>query len=154
MACFDRAGNLRWAENISNSLADEGEQRMLQCYLQGYADETNFFLRLVNKTVVDTHTLTEALSGYEPTTNGYKPQLIEVSTVGWPTLALNSGDYMATSKQVSFQASAGSIGPVTYAVIGTSSDYSGKLIAYGALSQSRTLADGEVLKATYQMKLQ
>ena len=74
--------------------------------------------------------------------------------VGWPTLALDAGDYQATSKQLTFTASGGSIGPVTYAVIATTSDNTGQLLAYAALSQSRTLASGESLTVTYRLKQQ
>ncbi len=149
---FDRDGNLIWQETANNNLADEGESLFLDCVLRSTSCPTTFYLRLYNDTPTETDTLA-SLTG-EPTTNGYtKPELTRNNT-GWPTLALDSGDYMATSKTVTFSASGGSWGPVTYCVLATSTDTSGKLISYVALSQSRTLADGESLQVTYKVKLQ
>lgn len=145
-------GSVLWEEQIRNAFADEGEQLILDVFLRGATAPTQFYLRLYNDTPVETDGLA-SLTG-EPSGNGYAPALIERSATGWPTLALDSGDYQATSKAVTFTASGGSIGPVTYAVIATSSDNTLKLIAYAALSQSRTLADGESLTVTYRLKQQ
>lgn len=152
LVCRDAAGNVLWTEAAHNALADEGEQSVLDVYLRGATPPSGFFVRLYNDTPTDTDTL--AILTGEPTGNGYAPLAIERSAVGWPTLALDAGDYMATSKSVTVTASGGSIGPVTYVVLATSSDNSGKLISYAALSQSRTLAAGESLTVTYKVKLQ
>ncbi len=135
-----------------NALADEGESVFLDCTLRATSCPTTFYLRLYNDTPTETDTLS-ALTG-EPTTNGYAAQEITRNSSGWPTLALDSGDYQATSSTETFSASGGSWGPVTYAVLATSTDSSGKLIAYTALSTSRTLASGESLQVTYRLKLQ
>lgn len=149
----DKDGNLidKWV--VENALADEGEGNMLDAYLRGQNAPTTFYLALYNDTPVETDTLAD-LTG-EPSTYGYARQEIERSAVGWPTLALDSGDYMATSKQVTFSASGGSWGPVTYMVLcDVASGTSGKLIAYVALSQSRTLQAGETLGCKIKIKLQ
>ncbi len=135
-----------------NTLADGGESMFLDCTLRATSCPTTFYLRLFNDTPTETDTLS-ALTG-EPTTNGYAAQEITRNSSGWPTLALDSGDYQATSSTETFSASGGSWGPVTYAVLATSTDSSGKLIAYTALSTSRTLASGESLQVTYRLKLQ
>jgi len=134
-----------------NALADEGEEHMLDVTLRGATKTNNFYLGLYNDTPAETDGLTD-LTG-EASGNGYSRQTIEGNNTGWPTLAKDSGDYMASSKTVTFTASGGSIGPVTYAVLATSSDNTGKLIAYVALSQSRTLADGESLQCSMTVKL-
>jgi hypothetical protein len=138
--------------DTQNALADEGESVFLDCTLRATTCPTTFYLRLYNDTPVETDTLA-TLTG-EPSTNGYAVQEITRNSSGWPTLALDSGDYQATSSTETFSASGGSWGPVTYAVLATSSDTSGKLIAYTALSTSRTLATGESLQVTYRLKLQ
>lgn len=145
-------GSILWEERAANAFADEGEQLILDVFLRGATAPTQFYLRLFNDTPVETDGLA-SLTG-EPSGNGYAASLIERSATGWPTLALDSGDYQATSSAETFTASGGSIGPVTYAVIATSSDNTGKLIAYAALSQSRTLASGESLTVTYKLKQQ
>ena len=145
-------GSILWEEQIRNAFADEGEQLILDVFLRGATAPTQFYLRLYNDTPVETDGLA-SLTG-EPSGSGYSPALVERSATGWPTLALDSGDYQATSSAETFTASGGTIGPVTYAVIATSSDNTGKLVAYAALSQSRTLADGESLTVTYKLKQQ
>lgn len=151
LVCRDKHGNIKWQENLINALADEGEQQILDVYLRGASAPSNFYLRLFNDTPAETDALSD-LTG-EPSGNGYSAETLTADSSGWPTLALDSGDYQATSDTVTFAASGGSIGPVTYVVLATSTDSSGKLVAFAALSQTRTLADGEELDITYKAKL-
>lgn len=152
LIAHDAAGNEIWRDELHNALLDEGEKDFLDVYLRGATAPSGFYLRLYNDTPAETDTLAD-LTG-EPSGNGYAPIAVERNATGWPTLALDSGDYMATSKTVTFQASGGAIGPVTYCVLATSSDNTGKLISSAALSQTRTLAAGESLDVTYKIKLQ
>lgn len=152
LTAYDSEGKEIWSEVAPNSLADEGEQMLLDVALRGGTAPTQYFLRLFNDTPIETDTLA-ALTG-QPSTNGYAAQLVERSAVGWPTLALDSGDFQAVSKEVTFTASGGSWGPVSHCVLATSSDNTGKLISFAALSQARTLAAGETLRITYRVKLQ
>lgn len=149
---YDRDGNIKWQETTENGLADEGEQLFLDCVLRATSCPTTFFLRLYNDTPTETDTLS-TLTG-EPSTNGYAAQELTRNSSGWPTLALDSGDYQATSATVTFSASGGSWGPVTYAVLATTSNNTGRLVSFTALSTSRTLASGESLQVTYRLKLQ
>ena len=152
LRAFDANGNLLWEEDVINGLADEGEQHILDVYLRAATGPVQFYVRLYNDTPVETDTL--ALLTGEPSTNGYAAQLVERSATGWPTLAMDAGDYQATSSVETFSASGGSWGPVTYVVLATTSDNTGKLISFAALSQSRTLNAGESLQVTYKVKLQ
>lgn len=152
--CYDARGNLKWEElNRPNNLADEGEYMFLDVVLRNGTAPSNYYLRLFNDTPVETDTL-GSLTG-EPSGNGYTAQTVERnSTTGWPTLALDSGDHQATSSEETFTATGGSWGPVIYCVLATTTDSSGKLVSFVALSQSRTLASGETLKVTYKLKQQ
>lgn len=152
LVCSDSSGAMKWQETIHNALADEGEQWFLDTFLRGASGPTKFHLRLYNDTPTETDTLS-ALTG-EPSTGGYAAKEVERSNTGWPTLSLDSGDYQAASKTVTWTASGGTIGPVTYIVLATSTDSSGKLISYAALSTSRTLQSGDSLQATYRIKQQ
>jgi len=155
---LDAQGNVIAEWESPNSLADEGEQFFLDAFLRGATAPTTFYLGLTDSTsacsIADTATLTTAAALGEPSTNGYARIEVERSAVGWPTLALDSGDYQATSKTVTFSASGGSWGPVYCAFLGTTSNNTGKLISYAALSTGRTLASGESLQITYKVKLQ
>jgi hypothetical protein len=145
-------GKLKEAWISQNALADEGESSMLDTYFRATNTPSTFYIRLFNDTPTETDTLAD-LTG-EPSTNGYAAIEITRDSTGFPTLALDSGDYQVVSKQVTFLATTGSFGPVIYAVLATTSNNTGKLIAYVALSMSRTLAAGESLKVTLTLKLQ
>lgn len=148
---YNKNKKLIFEDVIKNDLADEGAFLILDDVLRADAGATEFYVRLFNDTPVKTDGLSD-LTG-EPSTNGYAANLIEKNATGWPTLALDSGDYQAISSVETFSASGGSWGPVTYGVLATTSDNSGKLISFAALSQSRTLADGETLDVTLKIKM-
>lgn len=148
----DKDGNLveKWSQQ--NALADEGESLLLDSFFRGQNSPTGgFYVRLFNDTPAETDSLAD-LTG-EPSGNGYSASALAQDTTDFPTLELDSGDYRVVSKSVVFT-STGTIGPVTYAVLATSTDNSGKLIAYVALSESRTLANNETLTITITIKLQ
>ncbi len=152
LVCRDADGAVKWTEIARNALADEGEQLFLDVALRGATAPANTYLRLYNDTPAETDTLA-TLTG-EPSGNGYSAQALTSNDTGWPTLALDSGDYMATSAAKTFTASGGTIGPVTYLALATTSDNTGKLISYAALSATRTLTAGDSLQVTYRLKMQ
>lgn len=141
-------GRVLWSETLHNALSDTGEQRMLETYFRAAATPTNFYIHLADASnpcsVAETDNLATALTG-EPSTNGYASSLVERSATGWPTSALNAGDWRVVSSTETFSASGGSWGPVNCAVLATTSDNTGDHVAYVALSQARTLASGESL---------
>lgn len=151
---YDKTGSLLWEQDERdghNSLADLGEENILDAYFRGGTAPASFEIGLFNDTPVDTDDISD-LTG-EPSTNGYARQALARNSTDFPTLVLDSGDYQVTSKEVTFSASGGSWGPVTYACLIYVNGATKKLIAYEALSQSRTLADGETLTITYSAKL-
>jgi hypothetical protein len=137
---------------LQNTLMDEGEGNMLDVYYRGATGPTSFFVGLFNDTPGETDSLTD-LTG-EPTTNGYERQEIEASETGFPTLALDGGDFQAESKTVTFEADGGAWGPVTHAVLATSEDNSGLAVAFVALQATRTLQDGDSLEFSINIKQQ
>lgn len=158
LTCRDAAGNIKWQErDVPNALANEGEYIIEDVMFRGNTAPTQYYLRLYNTTPALTSTLS-TLSTYEPSTaNGYNPanQGITRDSTGWPLVPqLVSSHYEITSKTVTITASGGSVGPVTYAALATSSDNTGKLMAYAALSTTRTLSSGDSLQMTYKIRLQ
>ena len=152
---LDKNGRVLWESlDNRNALADEGEYAVLDVFLRGGTAPAGFYIRLFNCSPVETDTLA-TLTGEPAGTYGYAAKAVnrDATAAGWPSLALDLGDYMATSVTVTFTASGGVIGPVTNAILATTSNNAGKLIAYVALSQTRTLADGESLQVTYKVKL-
>lgn len=139
-------------EWLDNNLVDAGEEQMLDVYFRGATGPTNFFGRLYNDTPTETDTLS-TLTG-EVTGSGYPgTNTIERSATGFPTLALDAGDFRASSKTLSWTAG-GSWSAATHFVLATvASGTAGILVAYRALSATRTLATNDVLNAAIQIKL-
>lgn len=144
---------LDWGLSL-NDLADEGEEAILASYFRGDAvgePSGDFFLRLCDEAIVDTDGLSDISS--EPSGNGYAGQAIEQSAVGWPTLALDAGDFKATSNTVTFTASGGSFSAVSRMYLATTSDNAGRLIAHASLGAQRIVDDGQSLQCTLSIKL-
>lgn len=149
-----RDGKVIWEDVGRNSLTQQGEESILESFFRGATSytPTNFYIRLCNYSPLITDTLL-TLSG-EPTGNGYTPQLVERSSVGFPTKDINDdGNYRLTSKVLTFTASGGSIGPITNAFLATTSDNSGKLISFRALKMQRTVVDGDAITIEIQINL-
>lgn len=133
---------------------DEGEQLILDVFLRGAAPPAGFYIGLCSGTPAEATGLV-GLTG-EPAGHGYTRIALARNTTDWPTLALNAGDYQATSKVVDFINSDGVAWPaVTKAFLCTSADNSGKLISSVDLSATRTLsAINDKLSITYNLKQQ
>lgn len=94
-----------------------GEQDILNCYFRGAALPTGFQLLLCDYEVGPGDTLATLVG--EPVGNGYVRQTLTPDTVGWPTVALSGGSYMATSAPVTFNATGGTWGPVITCCLAT-----------------------------------
>lgn len=147
-----RKGKLIYEDIGKNSLVQEGEEAVLETFFRddaGY-EPTEFYVRLCNSTPSIISTLGTIVN--EASTGDYSAQLLERSDVGFPTKDITGGgNYRLTSKVISFTADGGSIGPVTNAYLATTSDNMGKLIAFRALSMTRTILDGDTM--TIQIKI-
>ena len=151
-------GSILWQAVEHNALVDVGEQRLLEIYFRDATEPgASEFLFLSDASnpcsIAETDSLATAATG-EPSTNGYGRQTIERSGTGWPTSALDTGDWQITSTVETFSASGGSWGPVNCAGLATTSDNTGDFLAFVALSQARTLASGESLDVSLKIKLQ
>jgi hypothetical protein len=147
----DKFGNILFQEELRNALADEGENSMLDSYFRNQNNPVQYYLRLCNDSLDETDTLASILG--EPAGSGYIPQLIERSSVGFPIIELDAGDWRVISKETTFTAFGGDIGPVVTAYLATTIDNTGKLIAYVPLSMTRTILDGDSLIAKLKIKL-
>lgn len=146
-----RKGKVIWEESKKNSLADLGERNMLESYFKSVNSPTQFFIRLANDVLIDTDTLPDILG--EPVGNGYAPQLVERSGIGFPTIELDDGDFRIVSKEVNFKAVGGDIGPITIAYLATTSDDTGLLISSVPLTIQRTILDNDEGFISIRIKL-
>lgn len=151
LTLIDKHGNVKLDKHIKNHLANEGEESLLETYFQdAITAPSEFYIRLCNDTLIDADTLSDIQN--EPSGNGYQALQVERSTVGFPTKELHQGDYMVTSKPVTWTAT-GTIGPVTYAYLSTTSDNTGKLISYISLPYETTIASGDEARIQLKIKL-
>lgn len=150
----DKYGSVLYEEPFQhNSLAHQGEEIMLDVFFRGAASPTKFMMALANGTVNDDTTGTTLPS--EPSGNGYSRIELPRSNAGFVKLEKNStnNNFVITTKDCTFTATGGNIGPVNTAII--LAEHSGvtKLIAYRELSQTRMMNDGESLVVTYKLEL-
>jgi len=148
-----RDGKVIWEDEKPNSLVQEGEESILETYFLNGATyiPTEFYVRLCNDDLLITSTLSTVSD--EPVGNGYDPQLLERSGQGFPTKELSGGIFRIVSKVISFTADGGSIGPVRTAYLSTTSDNTGKLIAFRGLTLPRTVLSGDTMTLQFRIEL-
>ena len=149
-----RNGVVIWEDEGPNAVSQEGEEALLESYFRGNAtyDPSEFYIRLCNSTPTVV-SLLSTIVGEPPATYGYAPQLIERSTIGFPTKEIDTGAYRIVSKTVSFSAVGGSIGPITNAYLATTSDNTGKFLAFRALSITRTILDTDTMTIQFRIRI-
>jgi hypothetical protein len=110
-------------------------------YFRDEEAPTQFYVRLA----YDSVSLTDGLADIqrEPSGNGYAAQLVERSSVGFPTIEQVEGEWRVSTKQLTFTASGGNIGPFNVAFLATTSDNTGKLIAVMPFNTERIITDGQ-----------
>lgn len=145
-----RNGQVIWEETKENTLTNEGARNILNTYLCNTEAPSQFYIRLANGYISVTDTLASIIG--EPVGNGYSPQLVERSPVGFPYIELDNNEYRRVSKTVSFT-STNVIGPVNYLFLATTSDNSGVLVAGLSLSSERVLQNGDVLQVVFKVKI-
>jgi hypothetical protein len=149
-----RDGKVIWEGNhLKNALANQGAEAILEYFYRGNVAFApgQFYVRLCNYSPVVTDTLSTIQN--EPGGNGYAPQLLPASTIGFPTKGIAAdGNVSITSVAVTFTASGGQIGPVTSAFIATSSNSSGKLISYLPLTITRTILNGDSMTYSFSVE--
>lgn len=153
-----RLGNVLWeVEDKKNRLVDEGERAIVDAFYRdkasNYFGMTNFFVGMYNGSITESTILATLPS--EPTSGvyGYIRQVVERSDIGFPILEKHEDDWRVVSKDLTFTASGGDLGPVNGAFIGTSSDNTGTLIGVLSYGVERTIIDGDSIILTVKCKM-
>lgn len=146
-----RDGKVIYEDIIKNALADEGEKSIADCYFRNLNAPTQFYLRLAYDTLVETDTLNTVQN--EPSGSGYSAKLVERSAVGFPTLEFHEGDWRVITKEISFLASGGDIGPINTFYFATTTNNTGILIGYISLATARTILAGDTMIVQPVIKL-
>ena len=153
---LDQNGAVVWRCEKDNILATDGGKGILDTFFRNtdtpYFPVTDFYIGLYRGSVSKATTL--ATIPGEPSGNGYARILCERSTVGFPTIELgDEGDWLVVSKEMTFEASGGNIGPVDGGFLCTSSNNSGTLIGVVAVPVQRTILAGMQMVVQLKIKI-
>lgn len=141
----DANGKVIWEEFIHNVVHDEGEQYILEVvFTEIQSPPFNYYIGLDNRVGISEADNLGSLVDEPTGINGYARQDVRSDDTGF-TVAQVGGAYQALTKVVTFTATGGSWGPVDKAFLTTTIGAGGKLICTAALSEDRTLIDGETL---------
>ena len=151
-----RDGKVIWQFNHDNLLTYEGAKALVDTIFRDNAStywvDTNFFVGMYHGSVSKT-TVLATVPG-EPAGNGYARVECERSIIGFPTIEQDElFDWRVVSKEMTFGAVGGNIGPIDGAFICTSSDNSGALIGAVAFGVQRTIISGDSIIATIKAKI-
>jgi len=138
-------------------LANEGIEYLLDAAIRQGSQESVFYLRLCDDTLVATDTLTDIV-GEPALANGYAPIPVNANSVDWPSLGLVSPPpgVEIISDQKIWTASGGHIpgvGTVKQMFLATTADNTGKLIGWQDLSQPRQVLDGDSMRVTCTIRI-
>ncbi len=132
-----------------NALADEGEIDLLDVYFDDQAVRSSLFLRLYNDTPTDADTLATLIN--ETSGTGYGAITVTRGT-DWTAPGAGGTGTDMTTKQF---AATGTRTDATYLVLATvGTGTAGLLIAYNALSATRTLSNGDTLDIDLNIDLE
>ncbi len=152
-----RRGRIIWELlDKKNLLVDEGERMILDIVFRNggasYFPAPDFYAGFYNGNVSET-TVLASLPNEPSVANGYSRQVIERSSVGWPTIEKHDGDWRVVSKTLTWTASGGNIGPINGSFLGTSNDNSGTLVGSLTFGVERTIIAGDSFTAALKTKL-
>lgn len=152
--CLDSDGGLKWEELlVRNLLHDEGEEAILgAAYTEGYTVPAAYYIGLDDRaSIAEGDSLTDLVG--EPAVGGYARQAVNSDATDW-TLEQDAGDWQVVSKTVTFTPSGASYPAVLNMFLcDVATGTSGKLHASVALSQERTVLDGDSLQTDITIKL-
>jgi hypothetical protein len=146
--------NARGGLWVPNDLTDIGEQRLLEIVFRNATETATFYYRLFNDTPIDTDDTVADLTG-ELVMTGYPgTHDLTQDATGFPTSALDSGDWAVTGRTRTWTNGGGAAaGPVTHIVLATASTVTtAETWAWAALSASRTLQVSDSLDASMKLK--
>ena len=147
---YDKNGNLLYNSGwLPNQVSDDGFELIYDVFFRGATAPTGFSIGLAKVPISQDDSLDDVT---EITGTSYSRQTVERSAVGFPTLALDSGDMQIVSKEVVFEntgETAWDGATDAFLVADLATDV---LVCWRALSSTRTLQPGDKLNVTMKIK--
>lgn len=148
-------GKVIWEMEKKNIIVDEGEKAFVDSFYRDnsslYFSTAKFWVGLYQGNINETTILT-TIPNEPDGSAGYSRQSIPRTTLGWPTIEQNDGDWRVVSQTVTFQAFGGNIGPISGSFLCTSDDNSGVLIGALSFSFERTIPAGDIIELEIRAK--
>lgn len=158
-------GGQTYVDFADNQLYDQGEQDILESFFRGASAPTDFKIGMLKTSysILETHTMTQVAAAELSPANcgGYAArQVLTRDSSGWPTSALDAGDWRLVSAQVTWEATAPWTETAGFMFImsggvTTPANTTGRIIAVAPMNPTRQLqAALDTLKISYYIKLQ
>lgn len=145
--CFDKHGNLKWVEDITNLVTNAGLNDLLDKYLKGSGYSAAFYVGLTDGT--PTVAAADTMSSHAGWTEvvAYSESVREALTLG--TVASQSVDNSASKASFSINADSTTVGGCFLTTVSTKSGTTGILYGVGAFSGGdKSTDDGDTLNVT------
>lgn len=142
--CFDKDGNLKWEETITNLVTTEGKNDILDKYFKGSAYTATWFLGLKGTGSAAAGDTLASHAGWTEQTpySGNRPAITFGTT--------SAGSNTATAVSYTINATATVAGAFVASV---NSGTSGKLYSAGDFAASRSVASGDTLNVTLTVSM-
>ena len=139
VACYDKNGNLKWEENVHNTVVNVGKDDLIDKYFKGSSYTAAWFLGLKGAGSIAAGDTLASHAGWSEVTpySGNRPAI----TFGTTSSQSNT----ASAVSISCNASATVAGAFIASV---NTGTSGILYSASNFSASRTVADGDTLQVT------
>lgn len=145
--CYDKHGNLKWAEDFPNGIVDEGVAYLLDAGFDGAAQSTAWYIGLIDNdsfSTLDDGDTMSSHSGWVENTD-----YDEADRVTWPNDATSSRS-MSNSTTADFTMNAtATIKGIFIVDDDTKGGTSGTLWSTASFSSNASVTSGDELKITY-----
>ncbi len=155
--CHDADGNLRWKDEVRNTVVTVGKNDMLDKYLAGSSYTAAFYLGLISSTSYSAIAAGDTMSshaGWFEAGNANTPAYSQ-STRPAPTFAAASAGSKATSASVTFSITSNGTAKGSFlTTVSTKDGTTGILFSAGLFTQGdRAVITGDTLSGTYTLTI-
>ena len=151
LECFDKGGNLKWREETSNLITNQGLNHALNVELDAATQITTWYCCLVETNTTPALTMTYAVPAYTESTaytQATRPEYVEAaSTAQSTTNSANKAVYTINAIKTMYGASL--VGGGSAASTKGDTTGGGTLLCYALFGTARSVISGDTVNLTY-----